>query len=58
MNYTSAAIGVIMFIALVTWFTTARKHFSGPEIETVVGIVDRHGSESEGAKSDEKKDSL
>ncbi|KAE8447904.1 hypothetical protein EG329_009976 [Mollisiaceae sp. DMI_Dod_QoI] len=57
MNYTSAAIGVIMFVALVTWFTTARKHFSGPEIEAVVSIVEGNGSESEG-KSDEKKSSL
>ncbi|KUJ19226.1 amino acid transporter [Mollisia scopiformis] len=58
MNYTSAAIGVIMFVALVTWFTTARKHFSGPEVEAVINIVEGHGSESEGVKSDEKKASL
>ncbi len=39
MNYTSAAIGVIMFVAAVTWFTTARKRFSGPEIEGVVDLI-------------------
>lgn len=58
MNYTSAAIGVIMFIALLTWFTTARKHFSGPEVEAVVDIVNGHGSESEEIRSKEKKLSL
>lgn len=30
MNYTSAAIGVIGLISLVTWFTTGRKQFTGP----------------------------
>lgn len=30
MNYTSAAIGIIGLISLVTWFTTGRKHFTGP----------------------------
>ena len=31
MNYTSAAIGVIGFISAVTWITTGRKHFTGPQ---------------------------
>lgn len=30
MNYTSAAIGVIGLISVVTWFTTGRKQFTGP----------------------------
>lgn len=30
MNYTSAAIGVIAVIAVLTWLTTGRKHFAGP----------------------------
>lgn len=30
MNYTSAAIGVIGLISLVTWLTTGRKNFTGP----------------------------
>lgn len=44
MNYTSAAVGIIMAIAAVTWFTTGRKQFRGPESggvmigEEVVGI--------------------
>lgn len=36
MNYTCAAVGVIMLIALVTWLTTGRKHFKGPESGGVV----------------------
>lgn len=36
MNYTSAAIGVIMLIATVTWFTTGRRQFTGPESGGVV----------------------
>lgn len=31
MNYTSAAVGGIMLIALITWFTTGNKQFKGPE---------------------------
>lgn len=34
MNYTSAAVGVVMVVALVTWFTTARGQFRCP------GLVD------------------
>ena len=30
MNYTSAAIGVIALISLITWLTTGRKNFTGP----------------------------
>ncbi|KAJ5683436.1 hypothetical protein N7462_006601 [Penicillium macrosclerotiorum] len=30
MNYTSAAIGVIGLISIVTWFTSGRKNFTGP----------------------------
>ena len=33
MNYTSAAIGVIGLISAVTWITTGRKNFTGPQIE-------------------------
>ncbi|KAL4885566.1 GABA permease [Aspergillus karnatakaensis] len=37
MNYTSAAIGVIALIGVLTWFTTAQKRFTGPvnAVETV-----------------------
>ena len=30
MNYTSAAIGLLTLLSLVTWFTTATKRFVGP----------------------------
>ncbi|KAL8711953.1 MAG: hypothetical protein Q9220_003649 [cf. Caloplaca sp. 1 TL-2023] len=39
MNYTSAAIGVIGLISIVTWITTGRKNFTGPQI-MVHGEVD------------------
>ncbi|OCB86159.1 amino acid transporter [Sanghuangporus baumii] len=32
MNYTSAALGVIGLISLLTWITTGRKRFTGPNI--------------------------
>ena len=35
MNYTSAAIGVIGLISIVTWITTGRKSFTGPQIGSV-----------------------
>jgi choline transport protein len=31
MNYTSAAIGVVMFVSAITWFTTGRTRFTGPD---------------------------
>ncbi len=31
MNYTCAAVGVSVLIATVTWFTTGRKGFTGPQ---------------------------
>ncbi len=33
MNYTSAAIGIIALISVVTWITTGRKNFTGPQVE-------------------------
>ena len=36
MNYTCAAVGGIMLIALITWVTTGHKQFSGPESGGVV----------------------
>jgi choline transport protein len=56
MNYTSAAVGVIMFIAAVTWLTSARKKFSGPDIEDVVAIAGGiPRSDSDDATAQEKK---
>jgi hypothetical protein len=36
MNYTSAAVGLIMLIAVITWFTTGHRHFRGPESGGIV----------------------
>ena len=36
MNYTSAAVGLIMLIAVVTWLTTGNRQFRGPESGGVV----------------------
>jgi choline transport protein len=57
MNYTSAAVGVIMFVAAVTWFTTARKRFSGPELDGVVDMVAeiQYVSDSEEMRDSEKR---
>ena len=47
MNYTSAAIGIIGLISLVTWITNGRKHFTGPTVmlegEGVEAIRDEIG---------------
>ena len=32
MNYTSAALGVIGVVSLLTWITTGKKRFTGPII--------------------------
>lgn len=59
MNYTSAAVGVIMFIATLTWFTTAKKQFSGPEIH-IEGMADAgaHAVEFEQVGRNEEKSAL
>jgi len=36
MNYTCAAVGGIMLIAAVTWITTGRKQFTGPQSGGVI----------------------
>ena len=53
MNYTSAAIGIIGLVSLVTWLVDGRRNFTGPtrDLEKVrnahamLGIVDRDGGE-------------
>lgn len=32
MNYTSAAVGVVMAVAAITWFTTANGNFTTPGV--------------------------
>ncbi len=40
MNYTSAAIGIIALISLVTWIATGRKRFTGPQIGGEVPVLE------------------
>lgn len=39
MNYTSAAVGVSIAIAATTWFTTGRKHYTGPQRGGILGAI-------------------
>ena len=39
MNYTSAAIGVIALVSIVTWITTGRKAFTGPQIGGEIAVL-------------------
>ncbi|KAI5367353.1 Putative amino acid/polyamine transporter I, amino acid permease [Septoria linicola] len=56
MNYTSAAVGAVMLIALVTWLTTGRKHFRGPESGGVAvateGLIVSDGGPAESVNVD------
>ncbi|MCJ1455526.1 hypothetical protein MMC28_005881 [Mycoblastus sanguinarius] len=55
MNYTSAAIGIIGLISIVTWVTTGRKAFTGPQIGGEVPVLDaRMGDKTEDMGSDNK----
>ena len=55
MNYTSAAVGIIMLIALITWMTTGRKQFRGPESGGVVIEGGEVGVVADIDDEDEKK---
>ena len=35
MNYTSAALGVIAVISLLTWITTGRRNFTPPAMNRI-----------------------
>lgn len=45
MNYTSAALGVIGVISLITWVTTGRKRFTGPIVDTHIHDIGNKSSE-------------
>lgn len=45
MNYTSAALGVIGVISLITWITTGRKKFTGPTLDTHISDLGNKSSE-------------
>lgn len=53
MNYTSAAIGVVGLVSVVTWVTTGRKNFTGPLIGGEnTRVVDAQAEEGSGTGSD------
>lgn len=54
MNYTSAAIGIIGLISTITWFTTGRGSFTGPQIEK--GAMPEDGGQSNDTATIEKGD--
>jgi choline transport protein len=45
MNYTSAALGVIGLISLVTWLTTGREKFTGPLVAGRTSMGDSNSDE-------------
>ena len=38
MNYTCAAIGAVMFISLITWLTTGKAQFAGPQAGRLIHL--------------------
>ena len=56
MNYTSAALGVIGLISLVTWITTGSRKFTGPNIDGVKTDIDRNSTEVIHEKGDFSSD--
>lgn len=54
MNYTSAAVGVVMVVAAITWFTTARGSFTTPGVsdEVVIHSAPRTEAEQEVVQSE------
>ena len=38
MNYTCAAIGAVMFVSLVTWLTTGKAQFAGPQAGRLIHL--------------------
>lgn len=48
MNYTSAAIGVITLISIVTWITTGRRNFTGPQVEIPAQVLETRGIAEKG----------
>ena len=41
MNYTSAAIAVIGLISILTWITTGRKSFTGPQVGSLRRVQEK-----------------
>ncbi|KAJ5405509.1 hypothetical protein N7465_006793 [Penicillium sp. CMV-2018d] len=58
MNYTSAAIGVVALISVITWITTGRKQFSGPGAVSFLSgekTATQDVVEADAQREDEKK---
>ncbi len=45
MNYTSAALGIIGLISIVTWLISGRKSFTGPQIAGAVPVLEARAVE-------------
>ncbi|KAL1967170.1 hypothetical protein VTN77DRAFT_3461 [Rasamsonia byssochlamydoides] len=56
MNYTSAAIGVVGVIGIITWFTTGKKQFTGPGAMSVLRKEKTSTVEAPTAVSNEQGD--
>ena len=54
MNYTSAALGVIGLISLITWITTGRKTFTGPTLDDNSSLRDSTDESKQSVESSEK----
>ena len=52
MNYTSAAIGVIGTVSIVTWIASGRRNFTGPKTEL---MDEQSTSDKDEADSTEEK---
>lgn len=50
MNYTSAAIGVIALLSIITWITTGKKNFTGPG---AVSFLSGHATGADAAQPQE-----
>ena len=51
MNYTSAAIGIIGLISIITWIISGRKDFTGPQIAGVAPVLEVRTAAPEVLKS-------
>ena len=55
-NYTSAACGVAILIAAITWFTTGKKNYTGPQRGGILQTLEGSDSSDRGPRSLEQVD--
>ena len=53
MNYTSAALGIIGLISIVTWLISGRKSFTGPQIAGAVPVLEARAVEYSDSAEDQ-----